>query len=369
MQRHIRILHVLHAFSHGGLENGIVNIINRSPDHLVHELCFLHRGGEFLQRLDRPVRYYELHKRPGNDVRLIFRLRELFRQSNVDLVHTRNWAGFDGILAACLTLRPAVIHSEHGRDIADPDGKNRRRNLARRAMAFRTSKFIAVSRDLYRWLKGTVRIPEEKLLCIPNGVDTDRFRPGRNLELRRSWGIAEDEFIVGAVGRLDPIKNHAGLVSAVRSLQLTGYKVRLVIAGDGPERVKIEKLLASSFVQRPILLGARSDVAELYRAFDLFVLNSFAEGMSNTLLEAMASGLPAVCTAVGGNVELVQDGRHGILIKASDDMALAEAIRQYVRSPEMRIAHGYNARSLIVDQFSLEQMVHSYISLYESAAA
>src|SRR5436853_6798080 len=357
MQRHIRILHVLHAFSHGGLENGIVNIINRSPDHLVHELCFLHRGGEFLQRLERPVRYYELHKRPGNDVRLIVRLRELFRQSNVDLVHPRNWAGFDGVLAACLTLRPAVIHSEHGRDIADPDGKNRRRNLARRAMAFRTSKFIAVSRDLYRWLKGTVRIPEEKLLCIPNGVDTDRFRPGRNLQLRRSWGIAEEEFIVGAVGRLDPIKNHAGLVSAVRSLQLTGYKVRLVIAGDGPERVKIEKLLASSFVQRPILLGARSDVAELYRAFDLFVLNSFAEGMSNTLLEAMASGLPTVCTAVGGNIELVANRERGILVAPGDDHALEQAIRGYMTSPEIGRIHGANASRFVGQYFSLDQMI------------
>jgi len=368
MPRNIRILHVLHAFSHGGLENGIVNIINRSPDHLVHELCFLYRGGEFLQRLERPVRYYELHKRPGNDIRLILRLRELFRQSNVDLVHTRNWAGFDGVLAACLTLRPAVIHSEHGRDIADPDGKNRRRNLARRAMAFRTSKFIAVSKDLYRWLKGTVRIPEKKLLCIPNGVDTNRFRPGRNLELRRSWGIGDHEFVVGAVGRLDPIKNHVGLITAIRSLQVRGYKVRLVLAGDGSERLKIEKLLSSSFTEKPILLGARSDVEELYRAFDLFVLNSFAEGMSNTLLEAMASGLPAVCTAVGGNVETVTDGQSGMIIKPNDDLALAEAIRHYLSSPGMRIAHGHTARARIINQFSLEQMVDKYISLYESAA-
>jgi sugar transferase (PEP-CTERM/EpsH1 system associated) len=368
MPRSIRILHVLHAFSHGGLENGIVNIINGSPDHLIHELCFLDRGGEFLQRLKRPVPYHELHKRPGNDIRLIFRLREIFRRRRIDIVHTRNWSGFDGVLAACLIFNPTVIHGEHGRDIADLSGENRRRNLARRAVAFRANKFVAVSTDLYRWLKVTVRVPEKKLVCIPNGVDTDRFRPGRNLELRRSWGVADDEFVVGAVGRLDPIKNHRGLLVAVRSLNAKGHRVRLVIAGDGPERSKIESFLRPPFAPQPLLLGARADVDQLYRTFDLFVLNSFAEGMSNTLLEAMATGLPAACTAVAGNMELVIDGKRGTLVRPGDDFALAETISKYIGSPEMRAAHGHNARAFIVEHFSLERMIRQYVSLYESAA-
>jgi sugar transferase (PEP-CTERM/EpsH1 system associated) len=364
----IRILHVLHAFSPGGLENGIVNIINHSPDHLVHELCFLHRGGEFLQRLTRPVAYHELHKRPGNDVRLIFRLRELFRERKIDIIHTRNWAGFDGVLAACLTPKPVVIHGEHGRDIADPAGKNRRRNLARRVMALRASKFIAVSTDLYQWLKTTVRVPESKLLFIPNGVDTDRFRPRRDLALRRSWGVADDEFVVGAIGRLDPIKNHAGLLTAVRSLNTLGHKVRLVIVGDGPERTKIENLLPFSVAPKPLLLEPRTDIESLYAAIDVFVLNSFAEGMSNTLLEAMASGLPSVCTAVGGNTELIEDRQRGRLVSPGNDNELAHAILEYISSPETRAAHGHNARRFAERQFSLGQMIHRYVALYESVA-
>jgi len=368
MPRPIRILHVLHAFSHGGLENGIVNIINCSPEHLVHELCFLHSGGEFLQRLTRPVVYHELHKQPGNDVRLVFRLRELFQRRNLDIIHTRNWAAFDGVLAACTMLRPAVIHGEHGRDMADPAGQNRRRNLARRAVAFRTKRLVAVSKDLYLWLKQTVRVPEKKLVFIPNGVDTDRFRPGRNLTLRRQWGIGDDEFVIGAVGRLDPIKNHAGLLAAVRTLQASGHKVRLVIAGDGPEREKLDGLLRLPFDPAPLLLGACTDVEQVYPCFDLFVLNSFAEGMSNTLLEAMASGLPTICTAVGGNVELVADRERGILISAGDDAALTKAIRTYMASPEMARTHGVNARRFVVEHFSLEQMIRRYVGLYESVA-
>jgi sugar transferase (PEP-CTERM/EpsH1 system associated) len=368
MRRSIRILHVLHGFGHGGLENGIVNIINHSPDHLIHELCFLSHSGEFLQRLERPVIHHVLHKRPGNDVRTIFRLRELFRQRHIDVIHTRNWAAFDGVLAACLMVKPVVIHGEHGRDIADPAGKNRRRNLIRRALSFRARKFVAVSRDLHQWLKSTVRIPEDKLVFIPNGVDTNHFRPGRDLALRKEWDLADDEFVVGTVGRLDPIKNHEGLLAAVRSLNERGYKVRLVIVGDGPERAKIESLLSSSLPPKPLLLGARTDIARIYKAFDLFVLNSFGEGMSNTLLEAMASGLPPVCTDVGGNSELVGEGQRGILLRPRDNFGLAETIREYMSSRERFAGYGQNARSFVVEHFSLDQMIRRYVSLYESVA-
>src|SRR5262249_52552134 len=159
----IRILHVLHSFSAGGLENGVVNIINRSPEHLEHELCFLSTAGEFLQRLSKPVRYYELKKRPGNDLRAIFRLGQFFGENKFDIVHTRNWGALDGVAAACLSPRLTVIHSEHGREIADPAGLNRKRILVRRALAFRPKKFVAVSRDLQRWLELQVGIRPNKL--------------------------------------------------------------------------------------------------------------------------------------------------------------------------------------------------------------
>ena len=369
MPRPIKILHVLHAFSAGGLENGIVNLINRSPSHLVHELCLLSRGGEFLGRLTRPVVYHELHKRSGNDMRLIFRLRELFRSRDIDIVHTRNWAGFDGVLAACLTPKPAVIHGEHGRDIGDPAGTDPRRNFARRTLAFRAKKFVAVSKDLHNWLQVTVRVPENKLVFIPNGVDTERFCPGRDLALRRELGIADDEFVVGTIGRLDPIKNHEGLINAVRVLNNSNLKVRLVIVGEGPNQSNIETTLRSpDFSPRPLLLGARLNVERLYKIFDTFVLNSFAEGMSNTLLEGMASGLPIICTAVGGNVELVADHQRGILVRPGDDAALAEALHVYMNSADTCAAHANNARMFIMQHFSLERMIDRYVSLYESVA-
>jgi sugar transferase (PEP-CTERM/EpsH1 system associated) len=369
MPRPIKILHVLHAFSHGGLENGVVNIINRSPEYFEHELCLLSRNGEFAGRLSRPVVFHELNRREGNDFRLIFRLRELIRKRRVDIVHTRNWAAFDGVLAACLTWMPALVHGEHGRDMSDPEGMARHRNLARRVLAFRARKFVAVSQDLYQWLDRTVHIPRRKLEFIPNGVDTERFHRGLDRELRTELGIGQDEFVVGAISRLDPIKNHEGLVNALRMLQNAQRKVRLVIVGEGPNRQNLERTLRESNLRpEPLLLGYRPDVERLYRTFDVFVLNSHAEGMSNTLLEAMASGLPIICTSVGGNPELISHKQRGLLIEPGKDADLAAAISRYISEPDTRAAHSTSARQFAVQNFSIASMIDKYVSLYKSVA-
>jgi sugar transferase (PEP-CTERM/EpsH1 system associated) len=361
----IKVLHVIHSFSAGGLENGVVNLINGSPDGISHSLCLLSHSGEFLDRLKRPFQYYELRKRPGNDPSVIFQLLEVSRQSKADIIHTRNWAGFDGILAACLIPHVKVVHSEHGWDMSDPQGINRCRNFLRRVFAFRVRKFVAVSADLRRWLAEVVGVPADKLEFIPNGVDTERFAPARNAELRGRFGLREDDFVVGCIGRLDPVKNLPGVVRAARSLEETDPSVRLMIVGDGPQRADVEKLIGElRFRRQPVLAGQQSRVEDFYGVFDVFALNSFAEGMSNTLLEAMASGLPTVCTRVGGNLELVEDNRRGRLVPVGDDEQLAAAIREYQFRPALRREHGMNARQFVIQTHSLAQMIQRYVQVY-----
>jgi glycosyltransferase involved in cell wall biosynthesis len=152
-------------------------------------------------------------------------------------------------------------------------------------------------------------------------------------------------------------------------LQQNGKPVRLVIVGDGPVRREVENCLRESCLDpKALLLGYRADVERLYGVFDTFVLNSFAEGMSNTLLEAMASGLPIVCTAVGGNVELVENRRTGIVVPSGDVHALAEAIRAFMVCPQDGSMCGNRARDFAVKQFSLKHMIDQYNSLYETVA-
>jgi sugar transferase (PEP-CTERM/EpsH1 system associated) len=369
VKKTIKILHVLHSFSAGGLENGIANIINNSPEYLEHELCLLTCAGDFIRRLNRPVVYHELHKASGNDAQIVLRLRSLYRKQRIDVIHTRNWAGFDGVIAACLTPGIALIHAEHGRDMADPNGTIRRRNLLRRLLAFRASRFIAVSRDLYDWMHHHVGIAETKLLYIPNGVATDRFKPNHDNHLREELGIADNEFVVGTIGRLDPIKNHEGLIDAVRILNRDGMNVRLIVVGEGSNRSNLEKKLADwNSGPRPVLMGYRPDPGRVYHFFDVFVLNSYAEGMSNTLLEAMACGLPIVCTPVGANVELVTDGRTGQYASVADNADLALKIKKYQLDSGLRHSHGLAARAFVVDNYSLSKMVGRYTSLYASLA-
>jgi sugar transferase (PEP-CTERM/EpsH1 system associated) len=358
-----KILHILHAFSHGGLENGIVNIINGSPPDLDHELCLLTSAGEFLSRLHKPIRYYELHKKPGNSINIVLQLRRVIRESGSDVVHTRNWAAFDGVLAACLCPGVTVLHGEHGRDMIDPDGAFVRRNLFRRLVSPRINRFTTVSENLQRWLCEKVKIPKKKITLIRNGVDTNRFRPNRDSRLRKELGIADSEFVIGTIGRLDPVKNHAGLIRAFAAL--ANRNTRLVIVGDGPERGNLNALIQSlDLSAHAILVGYRGDTEHFYGIFDVFVLNSFAEGMSNTILEAMASGLPVICTAVGANSELVQDCVTGTVIASKEEALLAESIKAYRSSELLCRQTGSNARELVLKSFSLSWMIKQYNDLY-----
>jgi sugar transferase (PEP-CTERM/EpsH1 system associated) len=362
-----KVLHILHAFSHGGLENGIVNIINGSSPDLEHELCLLTTAGEFIHRLKKPVRYYELRKQPGNSLKTILNLRRVIRESGANIVHTRNWGAFDGVMAACLCPGITVLHGEHGRDITDPQGLNRRRNLLRRLFSPRIRKFTTVSEDLAEWLRQEIRIPKSKIVLIHNGVDTKGYHPHRDPELRKELGIREEEFVIGTIGRLDPVKNHAGLIRAFNLLANEISDLRLVIVGDGTERPNLEALIrALDLGPVPILTGYRSDIERFYGIFDAFVLNSFAEGMSNTLLEAMSSGLAVVCTPVGANVDLIEDNVQGRFVATGDDVRLAEMLREYKNSQDLRIRLGIAARSFVEESYSLSKMVSNYNDLYLS---
>jgi glycosyltransferase involved in cell wall biosynthesis len=167
------------------------------------------------------------------------------------------------------------------------------------------------------------------------------------------------------VGRLDPVKDQAGLVRAFAHLRRQHPAAILVIAGDGPCRPELEALIGALALGSDVrLLGERKDVPEVLRAMDVFVLPSLAEGISNTILEAMATGIPVVATRVGGSPELVLDGHCGALVDPGNRDALAAAIAGYLAEPRQREGHGHLARRLAVTRFGLETMRQNYAALY-----
>ena len=205
------------------------------------------------------------------------------------------------------------------------------------------------------------------MTTIPNGVDSTRFGGAGRSDARRRLGVAADQVVVGTVGRLDPVKDQASLVKAFAALRTARPGALLVIVGDGPCRPELTQLISGLGLESHVLLlGERQDIPELMAAMDLFVLPSIAEGMSNTVLEAMATGLPVVATRIGGNPELIEDGLTGRLVPPLDVAGLGAAIDGYLDDAHLRALHGKAARHRAVERFDLAVMARAYGNLYDT---
>ena len=356
----------------------MVNLLNRMPaDRYRHAVICLDAFTDYRQRI-RPgdVSFHALHKRPGKDPALYVRLWRLLRQLRPDVVHTRNLSALEGQLVAALAGVRARVHGEHGRDVFDLHGANRKYNILRRVIRPLVGRYIAVSKDLAGWLVDTVGVEPRRVEQIYNGVDVDRFHP--RAEGFRAVGPAGfftgSEIIIGAVGRMVAVKDHLTLVRAFIDLiggtpRLRG-RARLVIVGEGPARAECFALLADAGAEALAWLpGERDDVPDLMRTFDVFALPSLGEGISNTILEAMATGLPVVATRVGGNPELVEEGVTGTLVPVGPHRALADALRTYVDDIALARRHGANARRCAEERFSIDAMVAGYLSVYDAVLA
>lgn len=374
----IRVMHVVHSFGVGGLENVIVQLINRLPSaRFEHVVVALTTIDEFHQRVVRPdVRFIALHKPPGHAVPLYPRLYRLLRELNPDVLHTCNLAALEVVPLAWLARVPLRVHAEHGWDAHDPQGRNPRYQRLRRLYRPFVSHYVAVSRDLYDYLDRAVGVPARRRSLIANGVDTDTFAPARGAPRAVSGCPFEPgrHWLVGTVGRLQTVKNQPLLARAfVRALQsqvAMGDTARLVIVGEGPLRAEVERVLAAAgMADLAWLPGARDDVAEVLRSLNLFVLPSQAEGTSCTLQEAMASGLPVVATAVGGTPDLVQENVTGHLVPPDDEQAMADAMVRAFGTPDNSARQGEAGREHAIRRFAISAMVQQYQQLFDRADA
>lgn len=372
------IVHVIYRLDIGGLENGLVNLINRIPaERFRHAIICLTTYSDFRLRLHRSdARVFALNKPLGNSPITLIKLWWLLKKLRPDIVHTRNLAALEGTLPAALAGVPVRIHGEHGRDIEDLDGSNRTRQRLRRLFKPFVHRYIALSKELERYLREQVGVPSSKVTQLYNGVDTKVFYPacrGREpLPLLRF--ASPDVFIIGTVGRMQSEKDQLTLAQAfVTLLQMmppVERQLRLVMVGDGPLRAHIVEFLDQAGVgDLTWLPGERDDVPQIMRGLDLFVLPSLAEGISNTILEAMASGLPVVATAVGGNPELVMEDQTGMLVPPADPNILASTIHDYVLNPEKGKRQGKAARVIVEQRFGLDIMVKNYMDMYDDVLA
>jgi sugar transferase (PEP-CTERM/EpsH1 system associated) len=375
------IVHVIYHLGVGGLENGLVNLINHiPPDRYRHAIVCLKGYSDFRRRIAREnVEIVALHKREGHDLAVYFNLFKTLKRLKPDIVHTRNLGTMEGQIIAAIAGARVRVHGEHGRDVFDLYGKNRKYNLLRKAIRPFVNHFIAVSRDLEGWLATTVGAMPNRINQIYNGVDSQRFHPRDRTEDWRAHitdvpegFFGENTFVIGSVGRMTDVKNFPTLIRAflllLDEVPAARARLRLIIVGDGNSRQPCLEMLRSAGAEELAWLpGERADIPQLMRTMDLFVLPSLGEGISNTILEAMSTGVPVVATAVGGNAELVADGVTGVLVPPDEPGAMMKAILQYYRNPDLLVSHGRAARQQVEKSFSIEAMTQAYIRVYDKA--
>jgi sugar transferase (PEP-CTERM/EpsH1 system associated) len=368
------VAHVMHRFDTGGLENGVVNLINNMPEERYrHAVVALTDVTDFRERVHRKdVQFVALHKPAGQGLWQYPTWYRLFRQLSPDIVHTRNLAALECQLPAWAARVPVRIHGEHGRDVGDLDGSNRLYQRVRRFYRPFVHHYMALSRDLSDYLIRKVAVSGDRITQVYNGVDTGRFRPAAHgpapivdcpFDSARHW-------IVGTVGRMQTVKDQVMLARAfVHALELAPHlrpRLRLVMIGDGPLRMQSQAVLdAGGAGELAWLPGERTDVPEVMRGLHVFALPSLAEGISNTILEAMASALPVVATDVGGNADLVLQGHTGDIIAAGDPLAMARRLIHLANEPDHAAAMGVAGRERVLSSFSMQAMVKNYQNVYD----
>lgn len=366
----LRVLHVLSALGIGGTEHGVIKLIRAlGADEFEHRICAM-RGvdHDFARRMSLESMVSSVGSgREGLQFPL-FKLVGLMRRIRPHIVHTRNFGALEALLAARIAGVPVAIHSEHGYELQVLGGLPFRRRLVCAALYALADEVFTVSRDLREYhSKQSWRSPA-KINVIYNGVNTEQFCPSSEAasSLHTEFGIPPGRVVIGTVGRIVPIKDHASLLEAAEILVRQGKNIHLLIVGSGPALPQVqERAHASSELEgRTTFSGATDRVPEVLKAMDIFVLPSISEGMSNTILEAMASGLPLVVSQAGGNPELVKNASVGYLFRPRDVQALAVSLSSLVDNASLRRGFGRAARELAVEQFSLSRMVRSYRDLY-----
>lgn len=368
--RPLTVLHLSWSLLTGGLERVVLDLARLGPElGLRPVVAALERAGPWADLVrQRGAPFYLLGKRPGLDPRMLPALMGLLRRERVDVIHAHNQAAaFYGGLAGLFCRRPMIV-TRHGASFGRDASHLRLGRLAARL----AQRVVCVGEEARQVARRVDRVPEARLRLIYNGVDTALYRPDpvARAAARSELGLALTEPVLISVGRLSAEKDHHTLLTALALLGQRGTPPRLLVVGGGPERQALERAAAELGLGAAVLwLGERQDVPRLLAACDAFALSSLSEGVSIAVLEAMAAGLPVAATMVGGNPELVEQGRGGLLVPPGDPAALAAALGRLLEDPARARAMGQAARARVEERFSLIATARAYVGLYREVVA
>lgn len=357
----LKVFHIVYGFEAiGGLENGLINILNFSDrDKFEHVVCALSKVGPLLERVkNEQVAYYSLNKKNGNDPFLPIKIFKILLRERPDVVHMRNWPTMvEGYVAAKMARIKKIVYSEHGRHFESVWNNQKVKTKIIRHILHNVDQCICVSADVAIEMEELYQL-KRSIDVIVNGVDCNKFKPINESSISHN----HNKFVVGSVGRLDRGKRYDQLIIDSKKFE---KDMELIIVGDGPELNRLND--SAKLVKhegRIKFFGNIDRVDEILRNFNLFVLPSESEGLSNAIMEAMSCGLPVVAYDVGGNSELLKDGRGGFLVENNNRQEFVEKIMVIYSNPELRFKMGNFNRKYVLEKFSLKKMIDKYEQCY-----
>jgi len=368
-QKSIKVLHVVLSLDPGGMENGVINLVN-GLDAAVFDLrvCCLIRAGGFAGRLPAGKISNVLDKQPGFSWNTVCRLRKVFREFQPAIVHTHNLGTLIySVLARSRISCLPILHGEHA-EFAPSDLTLRRR--LQRSLLYRfAERIVPVSDSLGGYLVAH-GAPGEKVRPINNGVDTERFVPGDSQAAKQRLGLPAKAPVVGMVGRFGPYKRHDLLIAAFEALAKEQPDVHLLLVGGGGlEEARIQSMVKQSPVRSRIhWAGFQDDPRPYYQAMDLLVLPSSNEGMSNAALEAMATSVPVLCHTACGHADIIKDGLNGYVRSMENPQQLKQMLAELLGQENALRAAGAAGREFVIERLSWQRMRAEYSRLYREIA-
>lgn len=368
MPKQINIAHIVHSMNVAGAEKVVYDITTGLNGVFKFSVLCLDSVGPLGEELrQRGVQVKALGRNPGVDFSLIGKLAREIRENTIDVIHAHQYTPyFYGVTAAMISGRCKVIFTEHGRHY--PDRRRIKRVIFNQFLNLFTRSITGVSEFSKNSLVEYEVFPKDKIKVIYNGIQPEFFDLNIDVEAKKQeLGLNPKDKIIGIIARLEPVKDHAMLLRAFAQVVKEITQVKLLIVGDGKLRVELEDLAKVLNINNNVkFLGVRRDIPELLKIFDVFVLSSLSEATSVTLLEVMAAGVPIVATNVGGNPEIVLEGKTGLLVPRGDNKAMARALIKILNNPDKAKKMGFVGKERVDELFTLDQMLKAYSDLYFS---
>ena len=360
------MLHIVEDLKIGGLERVIADIVTRLDQDKFHaKVWCLFRGGDIFEQLKQSGIDAEiLGMRSDKDIGFLIRLAGRLRRENIHIIHAHGYTATSlARVAAIMARTPVIIAHMHSTYWAF----SRKQLFVEKILSFFTDRIICCSHSVADFVTEVEQIDPRKVAVIYNGVDFEKYA----LKDPNAWPKRAGGYIIGCVARLAPCKGHKYLLEAARQvIKRFPGEVRFVIIGDGALRSELEEFTAGLGIKDHVSFkGPVLDIIKELASIDIAVLaSSEREGLSLSLIEALAAGIPSVGTSIGGTREVIISGQNGILVPPKDPDSFAKAILSLLADPQTAMTMGRRGRKVIEEKFSVREMLEKVTALYNDLA-